>query len=86
MTKLYARPLTFTHHDDGCNAMRKQHIVSLGRNKERGVRITMPPDRTAQLMPAITRILESYEAGRKQNAVSPLLPKPDELADASGSE
>ena len=70
-----AKRLTFTYHNDRRNAMREVHIVSLGRNEGRGVRIKLPADRTAHLMPAITRMLESYEAGRDQNAVSPLVPK-----------
>lgn len=72
---LPAKRLAFTYQDDRRNAMLEFHIFSLGRNEGRGVRIKMPADRTAQLMPTITRMLESYEAGRDQNAVSPLVPK-----------
>lgn len=70
-----AKRLAFTYQDDRRNAMLEVHIFSLGRNEGRGVRIKMPADRTAQLMPTITRMLESYEAGRNQNAVSPIVPK-----------
>jgi hypothetical protein len=56
--------------------MMEQHIFSLGRNEGRGVRIKLPADRTSTLMPAITRMLESYEPGRDQNAVSPIVPNP----------
>lgn len=70
-----AKRLVFTYQDDRRNAMQEIHIFSVGRNEGRGVRIKMPSDRTAQLMPTITRMLESYEAGRDQNAVSPLVPK-----------
>jgi hypothetical protein len=37
----------------------------------------MPVSAQDQLMPAITRMLETYQPGRDQNAVSPLAPKPD---------
>jgi hypothetical protein len=70
-----AKRLAFTYQDDKRNAVLEVHILSLGRNEGRGVRIKMPADRTDQLMPTITRMLKSYEAGRDQNAVSPLVPK-----------
>ncbi|MDF0665481.1 MAG: hypothetical protein P0119_05310 [Nitrospira sp.] len=70
-----AKRLTFTYQDDRRNAMLEVHIFSLGRNEGRGVRIKMPVDRTAQLMPTIRRMLQFYEAGRDQNAVSPIVPK-----------
>lgn len=71
-----AKRLTFTYQDERRSTMLEIHIFSLGRNEGRGVRIKMPADRTVQLMPTITRMLRSYEAGRDQNAVSPLMPKP----------
>ncbi len=70
-----AKRLAFTYQDGERNAMLEVHILSLGRNEGRGVRIKMPADRTDQLMPTITRMLKSYEAGRDQNAVSPIVPK-----------
>ncbi len=70
-----AKRLTFTYQDDRRNTMLEIHIFSLGRNEGRGVRIKMPADRTAQLMPTIRRMLKSYEGGRDQNAVSPIVPK-----------
>ena len=72
-----AKRLAFTYQDSRRSAMLELHIFSLGRNEGRGVRIRLPAARTAHLMPAITRMLESYEPGRDQNAVSPLMPKPD---------
>ena len=72
-----AKRLAFTYQDDRRNAMLEVHIFSLGRNEGRGVRIKLPAARTAQLTPTITRMLKSYEPGRDQNAVSPLMPKPD---------
>ncbi len=73
-----AKRLTFTYQDDRRNAMLEVHIFSLGRNEGRGVRIKMPAARTAQLMPTIRRMLQSYGAGRDQNAVSPIVPKEKE--------
>jgi hypothetical protein len=70
-----AKRLAFTYQDDRRNAMLEVHIFSLGRNEGRGVRIKLPADQTTTLMPTITRMLESYEAGRDQNAVSPIVPK-----------
>lgn len=70
-----AKRLTFTYQDAQRTAMLEVHIFSLGRNEGRGVRIKLPAARTAELMPMITRMLESYEAGRDQNAVNPLAPK-----------
>ena len=70
-----AKRLAFTYQDDKRHAMLEVHILSLGRNEGRGVRIKMPADQTTTLMPTITRMLESYKAGRDQNAVSPIVPK-----------
>ena len=72
-----AKRLAFTYQDDRRNAMLEIHIFSLGRNEGRGVRIKLPVAGNEQLMPTITRVLESYEPGRNQNAVSPLMPKSD---------
>lgn len=69
--------LSFTYQDDQHRAMLELHIFSLGRNEGRGVRIKVPVSAQDQLMPAITRMLETYQSGRDQNAVSPLVPKPD---------
>lgn len=70
-----AKRLAFTYQDGERNAMLEVHILSLGRNEGRGVRIKLPADQTTTLMPTITRMLKSYEAGRDQNAVSPIVPK-----------
>jgi hypothetical protein len=72
-----AKRLAFTYQDDQHHAMLEFHIFSLGRNEGRGVRIKMPVSAQDQLMPAVTRMLETYQPGRDQNAVSPLAPKPD---------
>ena len=73
-----AKRLAFTYRDDQHHAMLELHIFSLGRNEGRGVRIKMPASAQDQLMPAVTRMLETYQPGRDQNAVSPLAPKPDD--------
>ncbi|MDI3465749.1 MAG: hypothetical protein OJF50_004570 [Nitrospira sp.] len=70
-----AKRLAFTYQDDRRNVILEVHILSLGRNEGRGVRIKLPADQTTTLMPTITRMLKSYEAGRDQNAVSPIVPK-----------
>ena len=56
--------------------MIEHHIMSLGRNEGRGVRIKVPLVEEARLMPAVMKMLKSYQPGRDQNAVSPLVPKP----------
>lgn len=72
-----AKRLAFTYRDDQHHTMLEIHIFSLGRNEGRGVRIKMPASAQDQLMAAVTRMLETYQPGRDQNAVSPLVPKPD---------
>ena len=71
-----AKQLAFTYQDATHGEMIELHIFSLGRNEGRGIRIKVPVSAQERLMPAITRMLESYQAGRDQNAVSPLAPKP----------
>jgi hypothetical protein len=72
-----AKRLAFTYQDDRRNAMLEIHIFSLGRNEGRGIRIKVPVSAQERVMPTITRMLETYQPGRDQNAVSPLMPKPD---------
>ena len=72
-----AKRLAFTYQDDRRNAMLEIHIFSLGRNEGRGIRIKVPVSAQERVMPTITRMLETYQPGRDQNAVSPLAPKPD---------
>ena len=71
-----AKRLTFTYSDDNQGKMIEHHIFSLGRNEGRGIRIKIPLSAEAQVLPLVTRMLETYEPGRDQNAVSPLVPKP----------
>ncbi|MEK7763785.1 MAG: hypothetical protein AAB433_19615 [Nitrospirota bacterium] len=72
-----AKQLTFTYSDDKQGNMIEHHIFSLGRNEGRGIRIKVPLSGEDRVMPAITRMLQTYQPGRDQNAVSPLIPKPD---------
>ncbi len=72
-----AKQLTFTYSDDKQGNMVEHHIFSLGRNEGRGIRIKVPLSAEDRVMPAITRMLQTYQPGRDQNAVSPLIPKPD---------
>jgi len=72
-----AKQLTFTYSDATHGGMIERHIFSLGRNEGRGIRIKVPLSSEERVMPTITRMLETYQPGRDQNAVSPLMPKPD---------
>lgn len=71
-----AKQLTFTYSDDKQGNMIEHHIFSLGRNEGRGIRIKVSLSAEDRVMPAITRMLQTYQPGRDQNAVSPLIPKP----------
>ena len=71
-----AKRLTFTYSDDKQGNMIEHHIFSLGRNEGRGIRIKVPLSAEEQVLPLVTRMLETYQPGRDQNAVSPLVPKP----------
>lgn len=70
-----AKRLTFTYQNERGQAVQEIHIFSLGRNEGRGVRIKAPVTAQKDLMPTVNRMLETFEAGRDQNAVSPLVPK-----------
>ena len=69
-----ATQLIFTYRSDTNTEMREIHIMSLGRNEGRGVRIKTPASSNGTMMPLVTKILESYRPGRDQNAVSPFAP------------
>ena len=71
-----AKQLTFTYSDATHGEMVERHIFSLGRNEGRGIRIKVPRSAEERVMPTITRMLETYQPGRDQNAVSPLVPAP----------
>jgi hypothetical protein len=56
--------------------MVEHHIISLGRNEGRGIRMKVPLPDEERLLSMIKKILETYQLGRDQNAVSPMAPKP----------
>ncbi|MBH0198930.1 MAG: hypothetical protein HP497_05830 [Nitrospira sp.] len=71
-----AKQLTFTYRDEKQGEIIEHHIMSLGRNEGRGVRVKVPLSAEARLMPAVMKLLKTYQPGRDQNAISPFLPKP----------
>jgi hypothetical protein len=73
-----AKRLAFTYQDERQTPMLEIHIFSLGRNEGRGMRIKMPVTAQKELQPTIAKMLESYQPGRDQNAVSPLIQKPEQ--------
>ena len=73
-----ATQLTFTYRSHTNIRMREIHIMSLGRNEGRGVRIKIPASSNEKMMPIVTKLLQSYQPGRDQNAVSPFSPRPGE--------
>src|SRR6185312_9209798 len=70
-----ARQLIFTYVDGQQGPMVEHHIISLGRNEGRGIRVKVPLPDEERLLSMIKKILETYQSGRDQNAVSPLAPK-----------
>ncbi len=72
-----AKQLTFTYSDEKQGDIIEHHIFSLGRNEGRGIRIKVPLSEEERVRPTIMKMLETYQPGRDQNAVSPLVPKPD---------
>jgi hypothetical protein len=70
-----AKHLTFTYRDEKQGEFIEHHIMSLGRNEGRGVRVKVPLAKDAVLLPAVMKMLKSYQPGRDQDAVSPLVPK-----------
>jgi len=73
-----AKRLAFTYEDEHRTPMLEIHLFSLGRNEGRGVRIKVPVAAQADLLPMVTQMLETYQPGRDQNAVSPIVNKPEQ--------
>ncbi|MHC9062608.1 DcrB/PsbP domain-containing protein [Nitrospira sp. CMX1] len=69
------KELVFTYTDDKDGEIIEHHIFSLGRNEGRGIRVKVPRSAEDRVMPTIRKMLETYQPGRDQNAVSPLVPK-----------
>ena len=70
-----AKHLTFTYRDEKQGDIIEHHIMSLGRNEGRGVRVKVPLAKDAVLLPAVMKMLKLYQPGRDQDAVSPMVPK-----------
>ena len=70
-----AKQVTFTYSDNKQGNVVEHHIMSLGRNEGRGIRVKVPLVAEERLMSTIKNMLEAYQPGRDQNAVSPLAPK-----------
>lgn len=77
LTGFPGKELIFTYKDDKQSEFIEHHIFSLGRNEGRGIRVKVPRSAEEQVMSTIRKILETYQPGRDQNAVSPLVPKSD---------
>lgn len=72
-----ARHLSFTYSESRQGQIVEHHIISLGRNEGRGIRVKVPLADEARLLSVIQTMLETYQPGRDQNAVSPVMPKQD---------
>jgi hypothetical protein len=72
-----AKQMTFTYSDSKQGDIIEHHIFSLGRNEGRGIRIKIPLSADERVMLTLTKMLETYQPGRDQNAVSPIVPKED---------
>lgn len=70
-----SRHMTFTYADGKHSDVVEHHIFSLGRNEGRGLRVKVPLAAEERLLSTITTMLDSFQPGRDQNAVSPLMPK-----------
>jgi hypothetical protein len=69
-----AKQLTFVYRNQTNVEMREIHIMSVGRNEGRGVRIKTSESSAGTIAPLVTKLLETYHPGRDQNAVSPFAP------------
>ena len=70
------KELTFFYSDEKQGEIIEHHLFTLGRNEGRGVRIKVPRSGEAKVMAQVKAMLETYQAGRDQDAVSPLAPNP----------
>jgi hypothetical protein len=66
-----ASQLSFSYLDETKIELIELHIFSLGRNEGRGVRMKFPASGRTALMPVLSDMLQTYQPGRDQNAVSP---------------
>jgi hypothetical protein len=70
-----AKELSFSYVDEKQRDMVEHHFFTLGRNEGRGIRVKAPRSGGIDVMAAVKKMLETYQPGRDQNAVSPLVPK-----------
>lgn len=70
-----AKELFFSYVDEKQTEMVEHHFFTLGRNEGRGIRVKSPRSAEGDVMSKVKKMLESYQPGRDQNAVSPLVPK-----------
>lgn len=70
------KELTFFYSDEKQGEIIEHHFFTLGRNEGRGIRIKVPRSGEAKVMAQVKAMLETYQPGRDQDAVSPLVPKP----------
>ena len=71
-----AKELSFSYVDEKQTEMIEHHFFTLGRNEGRGIRVKSPRSAEGGVMSKVKKMLESYQPGRDQDAVSPLVPKP----------
>ncbi len=71
------KELIFAYTDGQQGEIIEHHIFSLGRNEGRGVRVKVPRSAEHHVMPTVRKMLDAYQPGRDQNAVSPLKPTTD---------
>lgn len=69
-----AKQLTFVYRNNTNVEMREIHLMSVGRNEGRGVRVKITASDAGTMIPLVMKLLETYQAGRDQNAVSPFVP------------
>lgn len=73
---LPAKELTFDYVDEKQVPIIEHHFFTLGRNEGRGIRIKVPRSEEASVMSKVRIMLENYQPGRDQDAISPLVLAP----------
>lgn len=73
---LPAKKLTFSYMNEKQVPIIEHHLFTLGRNEGRGIRIKVPRAEADKVMSQVKIMLETYQPGRNQDAISPLLPSP----------
>ena len=71
-----AKELSFSYVDEKQRETVEHHFFTLGRNEGRGIRVKVPRSGDTDVMSRVRKMLETYQPGRDQNAVSPLVPNP----------